>query len=209
MKTDIPATRRKFADVWDEIDYLYHKLLYWLYDQGDPAKAKPFAERLERLLARAPSSRGTIRGEECRSLICELKQDLPGAIKHREEEVRLIERLHQLACDSPSWHYVQSQYDARDLSDRLDLLAILYHDSGDLEKAIGTLQESKQLCKREGILFDGEDLLQEYRTEKQGEPEAERDRQRGAGAPRSFDALFRRRPSRPARTSRGKGGDQE
>ena len=35
MKTEAPPDRRKFADDRDELDYLYHKLLYWLYDSSE------------------------------------------------------------------------------------------------------------------------------------------------------------------------------
>jgi hypothetical protein len=43
---------------------------------------------------------------------------------------------------------------------------VLYHDSGDLDKALATLRESKRICEEYGIKFDGDDLLQEYLEEK-------------------------------------------
>src|SRR5262249_47182643 len=141
MRTEAPPTRRKFASEWDEIDYLYHKLLYWLYERAQPAKALPFARRLEQVLDSAPGGEEAIRGEECRSLICEAKGDLRGAIKHRANETRSIRRLHKLARDGSSWDYVKRHYGYDDLSDRLDLLAALYHDAGDLEQAIRALEE--------------------------------------------------------------------
>src|SRR5258707_9827365 len=49
-----------------------------------------------------------------------------------------------------------------DLSDRLDLLAMLYRDSGNLSKAISALEESKRLCDEHGVKFDGYDILEEY-----------------------------------------------
>jgi len=52
------------------------------------------------------------------------------------------------------------------VSDRLDLLAALYHDGGDLDKAIATLQESKTLCCEQDIKFDADDMLQDYMKEK-------------------------------------------
>jgi hypothetical protein len=166
MKSKAPPSRRKFANAGDEIDYLYHKLLYWLYDRGDARKARPYADRLkERLARRAPDDEG-IRGEECRSLICEARGDLPGAIRHRENEVRLIRRLHEITAKTPSWDYVRQDYDYGDLSDRLDLLAILYHDNGGLDRALHALQESKRLCERHGIAFGAQELLEDYSKEK-------------------------------------------
>ncbi len=43
---------------------------------------------------------------------------------------------------------------------------MLYHDSGDLDKALEALQESKRLCEEHGVKFDGDDILQEYLRER-------------------------------------------
>jgi hypothetical protein len=149
MKTNPPPDRRKFADARDQIDYLYHKLLYWLFEREDRVRARAFAKRLGQLLSTSSPGHDAIFPEECWSLVFEAKEDLAGAIKHRENEVRLMKRLHEL-------------YGYDDLSDRLDLLAVLYHDSGHLDKAISTLHESRQLCEKHGIKFDGEVIIQEY-----------------------------------------------
>ncbi len=98
-------------------------------------------------------------------MICEANEDLPRAIKHRENEVRLIQRLHEISRGRPQQFSVQRLYGYDDLSDRLDLLAALYHDHGNLAHAISTLQASKQLCAKHGCKFDAEDLLQEYLEE--------------------------------------------
>lgn len=166
MKDKPPPDRRKFADEWDEIGYLYDKLLYWLYKRADAERARPFAERLERLLPKVTTGHEGIFGEECWSLVYEAKGILPKAIGHREHEVRLIRQLHEIARNTPQEKLVLKQYGYDDLSDRLDLLAVLYHDYGDFDKAIRTLQKSKQLCEKHGLKFDGEDMLQEYLEEK-------------------------------------------
>ncbi len=98
-------------------------------------------------------------------MVYETRGDLRKAIDHRENEVRLIRRLHDLARFAPSQELVLRDYGYGDLSDRLDLLATLYHDNGNLDKALAVLQESKQLCQTHGIAFDGEDLLEEYSRE--------------------------------------------
>jgi hypothetical protein len=170
MKTKAPPDRRKFADERDQIDYLYHKLLYWLYEREDKVRACAFAERLAQLLSQTSPGRDAIFPEECRSLICEASEDLPGAIKHRENEVRLIKRLHEVSRGTQQQDHVFGLYGYDNLSDRLDLLAVLYHDSGALDKAIGTLLESKRLCIKHGIKFDGRDILQEYLDEKKSSP---------------------------------------
>jgi hypothetical protein len=170
MKTKPPPDRCKFADERDQIDYLYHKLLYWLYEREDKVHARAFAENLGQLLSNSSPGHDAILPEECWSLICEAKDDLAGAIDHRENEVRLIRRLHEVSRGTRQQDTVFRLYGYDDLSDRLDLLAELYHDNGDLDKAISTLRESKHLCENHGVAFDGEDLLQEYVKEKKDTP---------------------------------------
>lgn len=165
MKTKPPPDRRRFATAWDEIGYLYDKLLYWLYQREDSARARAYATRLERLVSRADPRQEAIFGQECSSLVCEALGDHGKAIEHRENEIRLIRKLHAVSRDIRSHESSLKAYSWVDLSDRLDLLAILYHDSGALQKAIATLRESKQLCTSHGLRFDGDDILQEYLEE--------------------------------------------
>ncbi len=157
---------RKFTNEWDEIAHLYHKLLYWLYNQENAVRARAYSDRLEQLLPQADPNHEAIFGEECWSLIHETKGNLPEAITCRENEIRLIRQLHAISKDQPYEQAALKGYDISDLSDRLNLLAGLYHDSGDLDRAIKTLEESRQLCIRHGIAFDAEDLLGEYLKER-------------------------------------------
>jgi hypothetical protein len=154
------AIRRKFKSPWDEVQYLYLKLLHWFYGKQLPAKARPYAARLQRLLKREDSDQESILGQECRSLICELRGDLVGAIRHREAEIRRIRRLHGITSEE-QWDVVCACYDYNDLSDRLDILALLYDQIGETDRAIRILRESKAYCARHGIRFDGQDILDE------------------------------------------------
>jgi len=162
MKTKSPSIKRKFAGDWDQIEYLYQKLLFWFYERRNRRHAAQFADRLERVLENVASDDEVIVVEECRSLICEVRGDLAGAIKYRENEIRLIRRLHQISLGTPSRDLALSQYDFGDLSERLDLLAGLYRAAGKLTRAIRVLEESKQLCATHGIPFNGRDLLRDY-----------------------------------------------
>src|SRR3984893_2629850 len=161
MSTRSPVTLRKFTGHWDEIDYLYHKLLYWFYERKDRRRAKPFCDRLERLLNEFCIDDHVIVPEECRSLICEIRGDVPGAINHRENEIRLIKRLHRISQNTPSHDFALSQYDYSDLSAPLDLRAPLHDEAGKPKRAIRTLEESKKLCATHGIKFAGQGLMRD------------------------------------------------
>jgi hypothetical protein len=106
-------------------------------------------------------------GEAAWSLLYEVKRDLRRAIVCRESEIKLIHRLWEISPGTPREESVLKNYGPSDLSDRYDLLAILYHDVGDLDKAIAVLRESKNLCEFHGIRFDGQDLLGAYLAEKE------------------------------------------
>jgi tetratricopeptide (TPR) repeat protein len=161
-------TRRKFAHEWDEISYLYHKLLHWLYGRQNRRTSQKFADRLDELLRRASPDHEAILGEECWSLIWEARGDLDQAIAFRENEIRLIHKLWRASANSPVRDAVLKGYGPDDLSDRMDLLANLYRDAGRLDDAIKTLRQSKRLCEEHGVPFDGEEMLQEFQEEKVG-----------------------------------------
>jgi hypothetical protein len=183
MKTKPPPDRRKFAGAWDEIEHLYQKVLYWLYQRENVNKAQPFAARLERILASADPDESAILGAECRSLIHEARGELQKAIDYRRKEIRLIRKLQNLAQHSPDQGFLLRGYGYGDLSDRLDLLAVLHHANGDVGKAIDTLRESQRICDAHGMSFNGSDLLKEYMEESQRRQAgaSEKHRQRGSG----------------------------
>lgn len=170
MKAKPPPKRPKSSNDWEEVEHLRQKLLYWLYGREDAGKAAPYADRLARLLPVVDAAHDALLGEECWSLIYETRSDIPKAIKYRESEIRLMRRLHDLCRDSANDSLALQDRGFGDLSDRLDLLATLYHASGNLDRAIALLRESKRLCEEHGIEFDGDDLLDEYSTEKRSPP---------------------------------------
>jgi tetratricopeptide (TPR) repeat protein len=162
-KTDPPFDSSKPTE---EVETLYNSLIDTFYDRGDRERARQIATELQLTLNNRPDVADSIRGEEIRSLIAELNGNLQEAIRRRECEIRKILELHSLACGSPGWAYVFRQYDYGDVSDRLDLLASLYANVGDWERAIATLRESKAYCEGHGIPFDGQDLLDEFEQER-------------------------------------------
>ena len=166
MKANPPRSRRTFAGVWDEIQYLRELLLFWLYERENPRKARRYGGRLRTLLGRADPRHEAILAEECRSLMSEAEGDEKAAIAHRETEILLIRRLHQIARGNPHDRAALEGYGPEELRDRLTLLAILYHDHAQLDKAIETLEDSRQFCRKNGIEFEDDDLLEEYSAER-------------------------------------------
>ena len=152
MKMSPPPTRRRFRNDWDHILYLYRRALFWFYNRGLRHKAAAFCDSLEGLLKKQKDARVSIKGQECWSLIREIHGNLPRAIYHREREIRLIKHYQLLAPN-------RNDYTLGDLADRLDLLAILFRENGDVAHAISTLRESQALCLQAGIAFDGQILL--------------------------------------------------
>lgn len=163
-KNGASSVRCKPADEWGRVDRLYMKMLHWLYLRQRPEKALVHADHLAVLLAKVDPDEKCIFGQECRSLVCEARGDFCGAIRHRRKEIRFIRRLRKISRGKPYESVALSGYDYGDESDRLDLLAILYEAAGDREKAIRTLQESKRLCRRHGVEFDAQDVLDDYQS---------------------------------------------
>jgi hypothetical protein len=135
------------ANLPAEIDVLYAEFLKHFYGDGDSAAAACSAARLEEMLANSPAFAESIRGEEIRSLVAELRGDFAEAIRSREAEIRKILELHTLAVNTPSWEYVSRQYDFSDVGDRLDLLANLYDRLGETPRP-GNLARVPPILRR-------------------------------------------------------------
>jgi hypothetical protein len=151
-----------------KMDRLYETLLTSLYEKQDIRRARSIARQLAKILSRFHLEPVSIFVEECRSLVSEAKGDLVDAIKHRENEIGLIRHLLRIPQGTEREAFIRSQYDYDDLRDRMNILATLYHDNGDLATAVGTLEKSRRLCRDHGLEFDGEDVLREYKQERSG-----------------------------------------
>jgi hypothetical protein len=163
-----PATRKRFDGDWDELKYLYQKILYWYFCRDDREEALKFRDRFEGLLSELASRHPDgIFIEECWSILYDLDRELHQAIEHREREIELILRLWRDSENTPAREHTLHRYGVDAFADRLELLAILYHDSGNLESAIVRLVESKRLCEAAGLPFGGNELLTDYLDERE------------------------------------------
>lgn len=167
MTVKAPIRRRSKELSIESIDYLYADLVRLFYDEGKVAEARKVGKRLQRAIAKDLDESDSIRGEEIRSLLAELKGDFVEAIRSREAEIRKILELHTLAKNKSSWNYVFRLYDYGDVSDRLDLLALLYESAGEHDRAVAVLEESKRFCASHRMPFDGQDVLTEFEHARQ------------------------------------------
>ena len=172
-----------------EFESLYLSLVKLFYDKDDRKATEKIASRLEQVLAASPDYSASIRGEEIRSLIAEFRGDFAEAARSREAEIRKILELHALTANTDGWKYVSRQYDFSDVSDRLDLLAILYDTQGELDRAISTLWESRNYCESHQIPFDAQDLLEELEHSRTAAKDRKKTR---AAAPKLLDKKVRK-----------------
>ena len=124
-----PISQRRFANGWIELDYLCKKIRYWLYARKHKTGAERYLDRLERVLRDLPENDLAIIRAEGLSLLSELKGNLNDAIAHREQEIRLMERLHRDA-QSPTYADSTRAYMLRDrdgavLQERREILEAL------------------------------------------------------------------------------------
>jgi hypothetical protein len=170
MNNKLPRKQDQSLEATDGVESLYQQLLQAFYGKPNRVQAKEIAERLEAVLATRRDVSDSIRGDEVRAILAELRGDLEEAVRSRRREIRKIRQLHEMASGKPGWEYVLQQYDYSDLSDRLDLLAINYAEQGDLDRAVRVLRKSKKICETHHIPFGGKCLLSEYEQARRSAP---------------------------------------
>ncbi|MCI0360642.1 MAG: hypothetical protein L0211_19370 [Planctomycetaceae bacterium] len=156
------------AKAWREIDELHGRMMEALYRREDRRAAAKMAPRLRALLARHDPSCETILGAAARVLLAELDGDFWSAIRAREREIELL----RLLIDDELPPEVRTR--PADIGDRLDLLAGLYWDSEDLDRAEEILLESQRWCAEHKVKFDGRAMLNELRKEMRSRAKAKR-----------------------------------
>ena len=103
-----PATRRRFANAWSELEYLCKKVHYWLYQRGSKGKTERYASRLEQVIDTLPNDERAILRQEGLALLYELRGNLKRAMEHRQREIDGMERLHREAasCTAETREYL-------------------------------------------------------------------------------------------------------
>ncbi len=144
--------RRKFIHVWDEIEYLYWKIRYWLHMRSRRSGAKPFVIRLRKLLLLHDPQHEALLGVRCWAVPAEYELNLPEEIRFTKKGVdQLILLLGELWPDMPD-------YDWEDVRNELEILALLYAEDDQEEAAMKVLCQCRDICRERGIPFDEDDL---------------------------------------------------
>jgi len=132
-KNPPPLTRRSFASIWDQLDYLCKKIHNWLYTRNEKGRAERYRDRLERVLHDLPENDIAIIQQQGLALLCQLKGRIAESIGYRRREIELMERLH---CEAQSPDYAEStraymlrDRDTAELQERRTILAALVKES--------------------------------------------------------------------------------
>ncbi|HEY1066034.1 MAG TPA: hypothetical protein VGE52_07985 [Pirellulales bacterium] len=147
---------------WDHADYLYHRILHWFYERGRKAAALPFVEPLEQLLDRLGDQHEPILAAGARSVIAEIRGDLPAAVEGRRREIELIEQV--MLRRNREFGVILPE----EISDRQEILARLLWQHGDRTGALQVLEQSREYCRRRNIPFAGEFLETRIQNEISG-----------------------------------------
>ena len=92
-----PKKRTHFTNEDDELDYLNKQISYNWYHAYNKDKANEFCNRFQVILATRPEDDGSIMLQDHLGLLKEVMGDIPGALRHREEEILKIRRAFEIA----------------------------------------------------------------------------------------------------------------
>lgn len=152
-----PPSRRRFRHVWDELDYVVEKVVYWLYERRNAKAAARYHRRLNALVREIGNNRVAIVGNLARGLLAEMEGDVPGAIRHRERQLKALERYFAKHAE-PQPHdelvlYLEFSYAL------YGRLGELYADSGKLDRGIQAVERYKRLCEHCHVRFRDKAVL--------------------------------------------------
>lgn len=134
-----PKVRSDFLNVADELNYLSDMIRYFVCkENSDSKEAATFLQRFGELLKRSGSDDGSIILQDHWALYQETLGDIPNAIRCREREIELIERL--FAIGGPV-----DPINRAFLIQTMQSLARDYLQQGELERANQLLHRIEEL----------------------------------------------------------------
>src|SRR4030088_1390652 len=149
MNAENPPSRREIAEarLWAELARVCRTIRDSWYTTRDRISGERFVRQLDRILKRLPENDMAIVRHDALAWFHQLRGDNAAAIKHRREEIRLIELLHddvRRHLDSGKYNqrtaeYILGDRDLKNLEQRRDMLRAIEqeaakakdtHDSG-------------------------------------------------------------------------------
>ena len=89
-----PKNRKRFGTIWGELDHLCKRIHHCWHVKENKFSAKRYLRRLERVLTALPENDTAILREEGLAWLHQIRGEINLAIKHRQQEIQLIEQLH-------------------------------------------------------------------------------------------------------------------
>jgi hypothetical protein len=151
-------TQRAFRDGFDEIEYLSMKAQYWTFVSPRPDRARAFAMRLRRVIARTDPDTEKLITATARAAIADAEGDIQSELRWRVCRVNMIRRL--LASGLPARMRREWQ---RELLDDMELLALVYADAGQIGDAIRTCRACRRVASQFRLAFDSAALESKVR----------------------------------------------
>ncbi len=111
--------------VWAAIIRLCDKVDYHLHTDFNITAARSYAIRLSQALVKADPNEESIIGESCRSLVSEAEGNIESAIRHRENELALIEKLRKHSKGKPYEKHILASYSDAQILNRQSVLVNL------------------------------------------------------------------------------------
>jgi tetratricopeptide (TPR) repeat protein len=146
-----PEDRDSFIHEWDEIKYLNEKMDYWFTYRQDKEKAKQFYEKLKKIVLENDEQKESILGVDSLLMLARFEGNIEKEIYYNKLSINLVTKLLNLgeAVDPYTWE---------DVLDSMELLATLYEENGQRDKALAIVEECFELSKKHNLHFDEEGL---------------------------------------------------
>jgi hypothetical protein len=150
-----------------EMETLYSKAAHWLYDRGQPGRARVYAERLAHILQDSAAIdmiavEHSAHGNEVLALIAETRGDWVAAARYRERKLSLLKSLRQRATRAmPAEQLASSAYMSSCYVDYAIALRHVGH-AAFARKAIG---DAERAARKAGVEFEHHELKLEIELE--------------------------------------------
>ena len=146
-----PLSKRSFIHPWNEMEYLYFKAGFWLFEGRNRHNADPFIRRLKILVTKHDPRGITILGLEGRILIADFEDKMEKEIEFTEKLASRIIKLIKIwpRCPDYDWTSVRSLYIT---------LAMLYAENQQRVRAQKAVTRCAKFCRKHRLALNKKQL---------------------------------------------------